>query len=43
MQRNLPMLYIEEDALTQAMITLASVHGRYGYGKIAVKLGDASR
>ena len=31
----------DEDALTQAIIALASEYGRYGYGRITVKLREA--
>jgi transposase InsO family protein len=31
----------DEDALTQAIIALASEYGRYGYRRITVKLQDA--
>ena len=31
----------DEDALTRAIIELASEYGRYGYRRITVKLGEA--
>jgi len=40
-QRYLPMQRTDEDALTRAIITLASEYGRYGYRRITVKLGEA--
>ena len=35
------MQRMDEDALTQAIITLASEYGRYGYRRITVKLREA--
>jgi putative transposase len=40
-QRYLPMDRTDEEALTEAMITLAIEYGRYGYRRIAVKLREA--
>ena len=40
-QRYLPMQRTDEDALTRAIITLASEYGRYGYRRITVKLREA--
>ena len=37
----LPMHRTDEDALTEAMIALASEYGRYGYRRITVKLREA--
>ena len=40
-QRYLPLQRTDEDALTRAVITLASEYGRYGYRRITVKLREA--
>jgi putative transposase len=40
-QRYLPMNRTDEDALTQAIIALASEYGRYGYRRITAKLQEA--
>ena len=37
-QRYAPILRSDEDALTRAIITLASQYGRYGYRRITVLL-----
>ena len=37
-QRYLPIQRVDEDALTQAIITLASEYGRYGYRRITALL-----
>ena len=39
-QRYVPLQGMDEDALTRAMITLASEYGRYGYRRITVKLRE---
>jgi len=40
-QRYLPMIRKDEEALTQAMLALASEYGRYGYRRITAKLQEA--
>ncbi len=40
-QRYLPIQRVDEDALTQAIITLASEYGRYGYRRITALLRTA--
>ena len=40
-QRYAPMLRRDEDALTRAIITLASQYGRYGYRRITALLRTA--
>jgi hypothetical protein len=40
-QRYLPRIGTDEDALTQAIIALASEYGRYGYRRITAKLQEA--
>jgi putative transposase len=40
-QRYEPLQRIDEEALTQAIIALASEYGRYGYRRITVKVREA--
>jgi hypothetical protein len=40
-QRYLPIQRVDEDALTRAIITLASQYGRYGYRRITALLRTA--
>ena len=40
-QRYEPMVRVDEDALTQAIVTLASEYGRYGYRRITALLRSA--
>ena len=40
-QRYLPIQRVDEDALTRAIITLASEYGRYGYRRITALLRTA--
>jgi hypothetical protein len=40
-ERDLPVSRIEEDALTRAILALASEYGRYGCRRITVKLQEA--
>ena len=40
-QRYLPTQRVDEDALTRAIITLASEYGRYGYRRITALLRTA--
>ena len=40
-QRYVPILRSDEDALTRAIITLASQYGRYGYRRITALLQKA--
>jgi len=42
-QRYLPIQRVDEDALTRAIITLASNYGRYGYRRITALLRMAGR
>jgi putative transposase len=41
MQRYLPTVRNDEDALTQTIIALASQYGRYGYRRVTVELRTA--
>lgn len=41
LQRDQPTQRDDEDALTRAIITLASQYGRYGYRRITVSLREA--
>ena len=40
-QRYEPLQRIDEEALTRAIIALASEYGRYGYRRITVKVREA--
>ena len=40
-QRYVPTVLADEDALTQAMIALASAYGRYGYRRVTALLQAA--
>jgi putative transposase len=40
-QRYIPTVRGDEDALTRAIIALASANGRYGYRRVAVELRRA--
>ena len=42
-QRYSPMARVDEDALTQAIVSLASEYGRYGYRRITALLRSAGR
>ena len=39
-QRYVPTFRADEDALTRAIVTLASEYGRYGYRRITALLAD---